>query len=57
MAGHAVQRLVDAAHAVAAAPKVGVATAPADGCDAATLVVVGPAQRPAHDRRRPVEHD
>ncbi|WP_437744388.1 helix-turn-helix domain-containing protein [Sorangium sp. So ce1504] len=33
-AGHAVQRLVDAVHAVAAAPKVGVATAPADGCDA-----------------------
>ncbi|WP_437487062.1 sigma 54-interacting transcriptional regulator [Sorangium sp. So ce1014] len=41
-AGHVVQRLLDAAHAAhaagAAAPKAGLATAPADGCDADTLV-------------------
>ncbi|XXX78616.1 sigma 54-interacting transcriptional regulator [Sorangium sp. So ce134] len=40
-AGHVVQRLLDAAHAAgagAAAPRAGVATAPADGCDADTLV-------------------
>ncbi|WP_437976615.1 sigma 54-interacting transcriptional regulator [Sorangium sp. So ce295] len=51
-AGHAVQRLVDAVHAVAAAPKVGVATAPADGCDADTLVASARAAaevaRPGH---------
>ncbi|WP_437815484.1 sigma 54-interacting transcriptional regulator [Sorangium sp. So ce1078] len=40
-AGHVVQRLLDvarAARAGAAAPRAGVATAPADGCDADTLV-------------------
>ncbi|WP_437678119.1 sigma 54-interacting transcriptional regulator [Sorangium sp. So ce131] len=37
-AEHAVQRLMDALHAAAPAPKAGVATAPADGCDADTLV-------------------
>ncbi|XYH99722.1 sigma 54-interacting transcriptional regulator [Sorangium sp. So ce1128] len=37
-AGHMAQRLIDAVQAVATAPKVGVATAPADGCDADTLI-------------------
>ncbi|AUX39837.1 Fis family transcriptional regulator [Sorangium cellulosum] len=37
-ADDAVQRLMDVLHAVAPAPKAGVATAPADGCDADTLV-------------------
>ncbi|WP_437652882.1 sigma 54-interacting transcriptional regulator [Sorangium sp. So ce1182] len=37
-AGHMAQRLIDAVQAVGAAPKVGVATAPADGCDADTLI-------------------
>ncbi|WP_437939179.1 sigma 54-interacting transcriptional regulator [Sorangium sp. So ce341] len=43
-AGHVVQRLLDAARAAGAAPsahaapRAGVATAPADGCDADTLV-------------------